>query len=286
MKKTCFLALAASAALGAYAQNTARLPEATVAQSPLKEEMAIGPYDQPEWTMARRFPTTRVYLQQPPGGMAVEQWVRSKFYDGDRAKHRVQQEFEIGLPHRLQADLYVNHEINNQGTWYYDNFAGELRYALADWGKIPGNPTVYGEYKIKDEGADVAEGKLLLGDELAPGWHWGVNGAYEWDLGGEETREYAVSAALSHTLSDRRLSLGIEAIYATESVAGARGEHEDNLNIGPSLQWRPIPDLHLDFVPLFGVTDDAPDLMTYIVLGYDFGTAREEALAPISTKSR
>ena len=38
--------------------------------------------------------------------------------------------------------------------------------------------------------------------------------------------------------------------------------------------------------PLFGVTDDAPDLMTYIVLGYDFGTARDEALAPISTKSR
>ena len=26
----------------------------------------------PEWTLARRFPTTRVYLQQPPYGMAVE----------------------------------------------------------------------------------------------------------------------------------------------------------------------------------------------------------------------
>jgi hypothetical protein len=87
--------------------------------------------------------------------------VRSKVYDGERTEHRVQEEFEIGLPNRFQIDLYVNSEINGDGNWYYDNFAAEVRYALADWGVIPMNPTLYGEYKFEDEGrgADAAEAK-------------------------------------------------------------------------------------------------------------------------------
>lgn len=261
-------------------------PDLQVRKSSLSEEAALEPYGAPEWTEARRFPTTRVYLQQSPGGMGVEQWIRSKYYDGERGKHRIQQEFEVGLPHRMQLDLYVNSEINENGTWYYDNFATELRYALADWGKIPMNPTVYGEYKLKDEGANVAEVKLLLGDELAKGWHWGVNGAYEWDLGGEKTKEYAVSAALSHTLVDRKFSLGGELAYASESVEGERGNPENSLIAGPSLQWRPTHDVHVDVVPLFGLSDDAPDLTTYLVIGYDFGSERESGVNPISTKGR
>jgi len=40
---------------------------------PVTEAAPVGPYNQPEWTTARRFPTTRVYLQQRPGEVGVEQ---------------------------------------------------------------------------------------------------------------------------------------------------------------------------------------------------------------------
>ena len=264
------------------------LPEVTVQGSALAEEQAVGPYGQPEWTTARRFPTTRVYLQQPPWHMGVEQWVRSKFYGGDRGKHRVQEEFEIGLPHRLQLDLYLNNEINESGTWYKDNVAGEIRWALADWGVIPMNPTAYAEYKWRDTDVDTVEAKLLLGDEFGRGWHWGANAVYEADLGGEDTVELAGSAAVSYALMDRRLSLGVEAVYASESVKDARGEPENSLNIGPSLQWRPTDNSHVDIVPLFGLTEDAPDMMSYLVIGVDFGRGAKtaESMAPTSLRSK
>jgi len=98
MRSAMLYAMTAGAALAACAQETTpRLPEVTVQQSPLQEESAVGPYEQPEWTTARRFPTTRVYLQQEPWNVAFEQWMRSKYYDGDRGKHRLQEEVEIGL---------------------------------------------------------------------------------------------------------------------------------------------------------------------------------------------
>lgn len=275
-----FAMVAMGAALAATAEVT-KLPDITVTDSPLIEDTVVGPYAQPEWTTERRFPTTRVYVQQPPWGMGVEQWVRSKFYGGDRAKHRVQQEFEIGLPHRLQIDLYNNAEVNNKGTMYHDNFAGELRYALADWGKIPMNPTLYGEFKLKDEGANVAEYKLLLGDDFGRGWHWGFNFAYEYDLGGEQAKSYAEALAISKTVIDRKFSIGIEAQYESESVKGERSNPENSLNIGPSVQWRPVPSAHIDLSVMPGLTDDAPDWLTFIVIGYDFGPGHgKEIQAP------
>jgi hypothetical protein len=267
--------------------EVARMPEVNVTGSALLEETAVGPYGQPDWTTERRFPTTRVYLQQPPWGMGVEQWVRSKFYDGERGVHRVQQEFEIGLPHRFQIDLYNNSEINSHGTMYHDNVAGEVRYALADWGKIPLNPTLYAEYKLKDEGANVAEYKLLLGDDLGHGWHWGFNFAYEYDIGGEErAKEYAEALAISKTIVDRKFSLGIEAQYASESVEGSRDNPENSLNIGPSLQWRPVPEMHVDLSVMPGFTDDAPDILSFIVIGYDFGAENYRGVVPASLKSK
>jgi hypothetical protein len=35
-----------------------------------------------------------------------------------------------------------------------------------------------------NQGPDVYELKLLLGEELAPRWHWGFNGVYEQEVGG------------------------------------------------------------------------------------------------------
>jgi hypothetical protein len=40
--------------------------DAPAVAAPITEHTLVGEYQQPEWTTHRRFPTTRVYLQQPP----------------------------------------------------------------------------------------------------------------------------------------------------------------------------------------------------------------------------
>lgn len=57
---------------------------------------------------------------------------------------------------------------------------------------------------------------------------------------------------------------------------------------GPSLQWRPNGRLHLDFVPLLGVTRNSPRVEAYVVFGIDLWEPRSErgAYAPVSTDSR
>jgi len=52
--------------------TTNSVPEIVVSATALREEQLVGPYHQPEWTTERRFPTTRVYLQEQPYEMGVE----------------------------------------------------------------------------------------------------------------------------------------------------------------------------------------------------------------------
>ncbi|MBI3877253.1 MAG: hypothetical protein HY300_15070, partial [Verrucomicrobia bacterium] len=202
--------------------DAARLPAVTVTATPLtlapdqlREEAPVGAYGQPEWTTARRFPTTRVYLQKNPWEVGVEQWWRSDFLRNGTLQNLFLEEIEIGLPHRMQFDLYEawgSHEGNEKGRMKHDYVSTELRWALADWGKIPLNPTLYGEWKFRDSarGPDTYELKLLLGEEIAPRWHWGFNAIYEQDVGGARTTEMAFSQGLSYTVQDERLSMGVE----------------------------------------------------------------------------
>jgi hypothetical protein len=53
----------------------------------------------------------------------------------------------------LQLDLYQNWGIE-EGDTVYRGWSLELRYALANWGKIPLNPTLYGEWNFNDEAPD------------------------------------------------------------------------------------------------------------------------------------
>lgn len=264
-----------------------RLPEVKVTGEQLKEESPVGPYQQPEWTTQRRFATTRVYVQQPPWGVGVEQWWKGQWNRGEGANSLFQEEIEVGLPYRFQVDLYENWRINTKGTVYHDNVAAEVRWALADWGKIPLNPTLYGEWKFvdQDRGSDVYELKLLLGEEITPRWHWGFNAIYEQEVGGARETEWAASTGFSFTIIDQKLSAGVEVKVETVNEQGARSDHPIECDIGPSLQWRPTPNSHLDIVPLFGVTGDSPHLESWVIFGIDFGPGNEHHAAPKSLQS-
>lgn len=258
-----------------HAQSTdapTRMPQVT-SSSILSEEQPTGPTGRPEWTSARRFSTTRVYIQKNPWEMGVEQWWRVRDFRDNTVGHLFQQEFEIGLPGRMQADFYENWVMDGRGHARHHDFAVELRWAVADWGMIPLNPTLYGEYKFVDpsQGPDVYELKLLLGEQLLPRLHWGLNAVYEQEIGGARTTEFQISQGLSYSLIDGKLGAGVEMKWINESERDARGDAANKFLIGPSVQIRPTPNTHIDLVGLFGTNQESPNFEGFIVFGIDFG---------------
>ncbi len=263
----------------------AETADLVVRKGPVTENTLIGANQQPEWTTYRRFPTTRIYVQQPPGAWGLEQWWRMDDSAGKNPRHRFSTELEVGIAPRTQLDIYLNTIRTREKTFYYNNLAVELRYALADWGKLPLNPTLYGEWKFSDPdmGPDALEAKLLLGDAIN-NWHYGVNLIFEQEVSDERTKEYAVSQALGYTIKDRAWSIGEEFKFVNETEKGGRGEAENKYSVGPSIQFRPTEDSHIDLVALFGLNDDTADLETFLVFGYSFGSSKSGGpRAPVST---
>jgi hypothetical protein len=220
----------------------------------LHEEERIGTYAQPRWSAKRRFPTTRIYVV-PEGTAQFEWWLETKtpLDAADSSRFRSLFEFEFGLGHRLQLDLYLETQQEAFGEWGLSGEKFEVRYAFADWGQLWANPTLYVEWTRQHEGPHKAEVKLLLGDELSPRVHWGVNLVYERVLGGDRSAEYAVTGGVSYTLKDEQFSLGGEMKVELVDVTGRRFKFDAfEVLVGPSLQWRPVKAAHVDLVALVG----------------------------------
>jgi len=250
------------------------------------EDELIGENQQPEWTAHRRFTTTRVYVL-PPWQVEFEQWWKGKFLREGKPDHLFQSEIEIGLPYRFQLDVYENVEHGSDGVTRAGNQV-EARWALADWGKIPLNPTLYVEGKFNYSAPDAYELRLLLGEELAPRWHWGFNLFYEQETGGARATALGFSQAASYSAIDSKLGIGVEMNFEHTTERGSRGDPAFEFLIGPSIQWRPTSRTHLDLVPLFGTTSDSPRVEAFIVFGIELGTGTEskEIKAPMSARAR
>lgn len=239
------------------------------AVSSLREEDRVGSYGQPEWSTRRLFTETRVYVR-PEGQVEFEYWMQPEFKDGETETEN-QYEFEFGLPHRFQLDLYlVSHQDGNQGAMQFDEQKVEVRWAFADWDEIWGNPTAYLEWAAKNEDPDAVEAKLLFGGEVCEGWHWGSNLVFEHETGGAQENAYEITGGISHTIVDRKFSAGAEVKAAIADVAGNRGHYSDEVLLGPTMQYRPLPNAHLDIAALAGLTNDSPDAKLTILFGWEF----------------
>lgn len=259
------------------------LPPLVVDAPPLlREEERIGDYAQPRWSARRRFPNTRIYVR--PAGMAdFEWWFQPKINleHPDEVRLRSQYEIELGLGYRLQLDLYLMTEQNGwDGPLALQEEKIELRWAWADWGELWGNPTLYVEYAHDNSGPPRLEGKLLLGGEMASGVHGGLNVVYERQLGGAGEQEYALTGGVSATLVDSDFSFGGEAQVEALDVEGSRFDfNEVEVLAGPSLQWFPVPEAHIDLVAYFGPGfqkspsgdyDVEPIFEPTLIVGYEF----------------
>lgn len=234
--------------------------------SVIDEEKKDGVYQEPEWVGHRRFSGTRIYIQKDPGEIGIEEWYRVRTFDGGQVTQRFQQEVEIGLPFRMQLDLYekVIHDNQDPAGWMQDEFAVELRYAFADWGVIPGNPTIYEEYAFVENGPDVLESKLLFGDDYK-GWHWGLNLIWEQELWGAKSTEWGAAFGLSRAVIDSKLSIGIEGRWAHPEGG------KDEYLLGPSIQWLPTENTHVDLVVMAGLNNASPETESFLIFGFDFG---------------
>jgi hypothetical protein len=238
--------------------------------SPYRDSDLIGSYGQPRWTSRRLFPTTRVYVLRE-GQFDFELWNRVKIPREGSATVETQYEFEIGLPNRFQFDYYfVTEREGSGGETEISEQKYELRYALADWGVIPWNPTLYAEWVSASGGPDKIEARLLLGDEVAPGWRVGSNLLWEHEVSGDLTNEYELSLGVSRVIIDEKFALGGEMKAALTDVHGNRGDYEQSLEIGPSIQWRPLPSMHIDVAPLIGIGNESRKADLFFVLGWEF----------------
>jgi hypothetical protein len=254
--------------------HTWELPAIDVfGKEPLREDDRVGDYKQPRWTADRLFGETRVYVI-PKGKVEAEYWLVPETPRDGQTDTASQYEIEFGMPGRFQVDLYaVGHKIGLDGEFGVTESKAELRWAFADWGKIPGNPTLYVEWKNENNAPDHFEGKLLLGGQVASGWHWGSNFVWEHTMGGDQENSNEWTVGLSRTIRDSKFDFGVETQLALVDALtghGGRGPFEKQFLIGPSMQLRPLPQMHIDFAPLIGVTDAAPRSKIIAVLGWEF----------------
>lgn len=258
--------------------------------SSLREEQLVGSNEQPEWTTQRRWAKTRAYVIAP-GQIEFEQWYKLQTPKGSAPDHFWQTELGMGFEGGWQGDVYLNYGHNPGGPTKYEGAQFEVRKALAKWGEIPMNPTLYLEYVANQRASDKVEAKVLLADEICPGWHWGSNLVYEQETSGARETELALSGAVSYAVQDSKFSVGAE--FNLERVTGKGFQsNDDAVNeflIGPAFQWRPTENSHVDFSPLFGLTKsdrEDPRYEIWLIFGWDFGPEPKGFDGPASTRGR
>ncbi|MFN2621330.1 MAG: hypothetical protein ABR611_00645 [Chthoniobacterales bacterium] len=232
----------------------------------LQQDSPVGPYGQPIWTTERFFANTRTYVR-PSGTAEFNQFWTPEFGDNGQVEHAFREEVEIGLPYRFQLDLYQNWNINEDGRSLYKGSSVELRYALANWKKIPLNPTLYAEWNFNDGAPDGWEAKLLLGETFSKRWNWAANLNYEKETGGARETEIALSQAFTYAVIDRVLNVGVEMLFEHKTEAGSRGDPEVEFLIGPAINFKPTRNSYLSVSPLFGATDDSPKAEIFVAFG-------------------
>ena len=253
---------------GAAARDTVKINEVLVTAEKRPLQTRVGEYNQPLWSTIRMFPSTRVYVMNPPGTGMYEKWFDIRDRRNGPAQVRMRDEFTFGLGKRLQVDLYSHTVYDGEAgnkTFAWRGFSWEVRYALADWGKIWGNPTLYFEHKLLNGNMGI-EPKLLLGDNLGTNGIWGLNLIYEGNLAptreGQE-REYAGTASYGYILNND-LTIGASTMYRNNDG------NSTELYLGPLLQYRFNGRTYLSVEVMPGLTQESRASRSTVILAWRF----------------
>ncbi len=152
------------------------------------------------------------------------------------------------LPYRFNVAAETEFERFNGGGGV-QTVSLEARWALADWNKIPLNPTIFAEYKfgvgpIRHEevppppggGEEEESGppqipnayevRLLLAQDIGEHIEWAMNWFFEKENTGDRGIEWGFSQAAMTPilLPNERLKVGIEMEYRNLTVKDTRGD--------------------------------------------------------------
>src|SRR6266446_4899431 len=264
----------------------------------------------PGFSRSRFSNTTQAYVLPPWSFFFGELFEGQGFRHGP-PDYRFTQEVEMGLPYRFGVAAEAQFERFNGGSGA-ETVSLEARWALADWNKIPLNPTLFAEYKfgvgtIRHEEApppppgggeeeesgppkvpDAYEVRLLLAQDFFERVEWAMNWFFEKENTGDRGREWGFSqAAMTPVLlPNERLKVGIEMEYKNVTTKDTRGDPLNSFVIGPTVAWKPTAQTRLDVSPLFGCTHDSPVADVFVAFSWLFGSERAEAEAPVSSRFR
>jgi hypothetical protein len=286
INKTMFFILMVLCINSVYGQYTGRvinLPDSTTKDTvrTLEEVIVtaqlypqfqkVGENNQPAWTLVRKFPATRVYIMVPKGTVMYEKWfdMRTKRNNGG-TEVRMRDEFAFGLAKRLELDLYLHtvyRSLGEQSSFGFRGFSWEVRYALAEWGKIWGNPTLYFEHKLLDGKYQGIEPKILLGDRIGKNGIWGVNLIYEGYIAPTrnlQEREFAYTASYAKIINDD-LTIGVSNMFRYNDVDATQEWY-----VGPALQYRFNKNAYINMEILPGLNGDAKQFRNTVIFGWRF----------------
>ncbi|HEX5492428.1 MAG TPA: hypothetical protein VFX07_14285 [Candidatus Udaeobacter sp.] len=293
---------AACAALMLFATDHSALAQTTTEQTVVVtgtpppraaagEEVPSAYGAPPDFSRSRFSNRTQAYVL-PPWAFFFAELYEGTFQNEGFPDHRFTQEIEMGLPYRFGVAAEAQFERFNGGG-DERSVTLEARWALANWNKIPLNPTLFGEYKFgvgttKHEIPDAYELRLLLAQDFGERVEWAMNWFFEKENTLDRALEWGFSQAamVPVLLPNERLLIGLEMQYKNKTEKDTRGDPENTFVIGPAIAWKPTLHTRLDISPLFGATEDSPVADVFVAFSWLFGGEREEAEAPVSTRFR
>src|SRR3954468_1796084 len=297
-----------------FGQATTEQAVVVTAQGPVDvaaQEVPSAYGAPPAFSRSRFSDTVNAYVLPPWAFFFGELYEGQGFRHGP-PDHLFTQEIEMGLPWRINVAAEAGFERFNGGGGA-QTVSLEARWALADWNKIPLNPTLFAEYKFgvgtirheevpppvgggeeeEEEGGppkvpDAYEVRLLLAQEFFGRVEWAMNWFFEKENTGDRGREWGFSQSVMTPifLAEERLKVGIEMEYKNVTTKDTRGDPLNSFVIGPTLAWKPSTQTRLDISPLFGCTHDSPVADVFVAFSWLFGGERAEAEAPVSSRFR
>lgn len=260
------------------AQERTQLPAvAVVSPGVAGENKVVGTYFQPEWSARRPFPGVAVYVA-PAEQYELEAGCQDATTPAGRHHREWTQEFEVGLCHRLQAaaeNTYANFREGVPGLrWREDSVKLAVRYALADWGRLPLNPAIGAGWRFNSGAADAPLGQVVLGAELTPRWHWAADFQYEHQNGGQRQRELTAATALTYSVTNETFNVGLQAQWKRSQDLNDPVARRSEA--GPCLQYRPIDQLHLDGGIMWGRERSKSVHSLFLSVGFEFGAGADD----------
>jgi hypothetical protein len=299
--------------LAFFANSRSVHGQASTEQVVVTAEGIPSAYGAPPGISRTRFSPLLTAYVLPPYTFFFGSIYQGDFFRDGPPDHRFTQEVEVGLPYRLGLAVESQFERFNGGGGP-STASIEARYALADWNKIPLNPTIFAEWKFgtgpirreevmppggeggeeEEEGGppelpDAYEIRLLLAEDFGEQVEWAFNAFFEQEIQGDRGREwgFAQSAIMPILLPEERLKVGVEMQYKNFTASFTRNDPIHSFIVGPTIAWKPSRSTRIDVSPLFGVTDDSPRASVFAIFSMLLGPGGSEgAEAPASTRNR